>query len=380
MSPCAGSLTLGGAGPPFNLVVGRLRVPVVVWELEKSIPILCIAKELGVQFASRKQAFCFSGHDSKTPSLSFDSARNLWHCFGCGLGGTNIDLVLQVRKCSARQAAEWIRRYHRLDGTSLLNADHLRNATADRSLEQGPEERTTLHQPDPEIYSWLLTNAKITKSTVDMLCRTRGLSSATIHTFGLGELRHTRELARQAFEKWGKERLSRAGLIRAARPTNAFGRHNESRFLWWDHTLLIPFFHGGQVQYVQGRRFSCRQPKYVGLASIEKPLFNGDILNLLPPGERVLVCEGVTDALAASELGYNAVGVLGASSFRFEWAKTLSIFDVHVVPDNDDAGRRFAESIQEALAAFGRGVTVLKPSHGKDLSEDLMFLRNTRAR
>ncbi|MCG3140708.1 MAG: DNA primase [Anaerolineae bacterium] len=37
-------------------------------------------------------------HDDKTPSLTLDTARGLWHCFGCHAGGDAIQFVMQFDK------------------------------------------------------------------------------------------------------------------------------------------------------------------------------------------------------------------------------------------------------------------------------------------
>ena len=57
----------------------------------------------------KTKAYCFAGHDSATPSLSFRTENNLWKCFGCGLGGSNIELVQNVLQLNKRESAEWLK-------------------------------------------------------------------------------------------------------------------------------------------------------------------------------------------------------------------------------------------------------------------------------
>src|SRR5262245_46822182 len=46
-------------------------------------------------------------HDEKSPSFSIDPRKNLFHCFGCGVGGGPIDLVaLYDRAAGFPQALE----------------------------------------------------------------------------------------------------------------------------------------------------------------------------------------------------------------------------------------------------------------------------------
>jgi hypothetical protein len=43
-------------------------------------------------------------HEERTPSFSVDSEKNLFYCFGCGVGGSVIDLHAALRGCDVGQA------------------------------------------------------------------------------------------------------------------------------------------------------------------------------------------------------------------------------------------------------------------------------------
>ena len=45
-------------------------------------------------------------HEDDTASLVVTPAKNLWHCFGCGIGGGPIDWVIKLRGVSFRHAVE----------------------------------------------------------------------------------------------------------------------------------------------------------------------------------------------------------------------------------------------------------------------------------
>lgn len=40
---------------------------------------------------------CCPFHEDDTASLIVTPAKNLWHCFGCGIGGDPIDWVIKLR-------------------------------------------------------------------------------------------------------------------------------------------------------------------------------------------------------------------------------------------------------------------------------------------
>ena len=48
-------------------------------------------------------------HDDAEPSLVITAAKNLWHCFGCQMGGGPIDWVMKMQGVSFRHAVEILR-------------------------------------------------------------------------------------------------------------------------------------------------------------------------------------------------------------------------------------------------------------------------------
>lgn len=46
---------------------------------------------------NRNNKICCPIHKEKTPSLSLDTKRNKWRCFGCGVGGDAIDFISELR-------------------------------------------------------------------------------------------------------------------------------------------------------------------------------------------------------------------------------------------------------------------------------------------
>ena len=48
-------------------------------------------------------------HDDSEPSLIVTPAKNLWHCFGCQVGGGPIDWVMKLKGVSFRHAVELLK-------------------------------------------------------------------------------------------------------------------------------------------------------------------------------------------------------------------------------------------------------------------------------
>lgn len=84
----------------------------------KQIPIADIAARLGITLDAHGKALCFKGHD-KTPSLSVNVRGNYFKCFGCNIGGSNIDLVKEYLNITTGEAIKWIEEQYNLENTAL---------------------------------------------------------------------------------------------------------------------------------------------------------------------------------------------------------------------------------------------------------------------
>lgn len=115
----------------------------------------------------------------------------------------------------------------------------------------------------------------------------------------------------------------------------------------------------------------------MGPVGVEKRLFNAEVLETTRATDPIYVCEGITDVLTAFQIGKPAVGILGATSFRPEWAAKFRKRDVHIVPDNDSAGHRMGEAMARMLAREGLSFVIQRLPFGKDLN-DYMLGRDRR--
>ena len=66
-----------------------------------------IESETGTKF-NRNNKICCPIHREKTPSLSLDTKRNKWHCFGCGCGGDAIDFITELKGLNYVEACKYL--------------------------------------------------------------------------------------------------------------------------------------------------------------------------------------------------------------------------------------------------------------------------------
>lgn len=96
----AACLSAPRSTPPAAFAQQARAPPVTAEALARArdVDIVDVACQLcGVDVSPLGKALC-PFHDERTPSCSFNSARNLFKCFGCGAGGDGIALY---RRCAS---------------------------------------------------------------------------------------------------------------------------------------------------------------------------------------------------------------------------------------------------------------------------------------
>jgi DNA primase catalytic core len=321
------------------------------------IPILDVAVRLGIQVKNNK-AICFI-HNDCHPSLSFNCNKNYWHCFGCNKSGSNIGLVENYNRCNTKEAILWLANEFGIISTGLKIISSKRTS----KILSRPLKSIIEFKADSEVYESFLAKCSLTKEGEEYL-RGRGFSKNTLRHFLIKDIVEIKKVERQLLNEFEQKRLISSGLFAL--------RKQGLSLIWWDHTILFPFYEDNRVIYIQGRRVCSYEPKYLGLCGIKKPLFNGDILEKLTKRDTVYICEGVPDTLSAYQLGMHSIGVLGATSFEKGMVDRFLEFNVIVVPDNDSAGNKFAENIKDIFNNRGHAVQLLRLTHVKDLNELLL--------
>jgi DNA primase len=331
----------------------------------KQIPIIEVAKRLGISVRGTK-AMCFTGHDKASPSLSFLKSRNTWRCFGaCGKHGDGIALVMEKQNLDFKSALTWFAQNFGVDvrppGTDqreTLPAKPKSNLVA----EQETQQKETEFAADAEMYAWLIHHCPPVSSPkgLDYLAG-HGITLECANRFNLRELTDPQAVFGRLVEQWGAQRVYRSGLT--------WGKDGiPERLIWRPPALLFPFRQNGSVIYLQARMFDSDR-KYLNPRGIAKPLFNLDRLTGLPAESLIHICEGVPDTLAMEAHELNAVGVLGATSFRPEWVDPFLKFKLEVLGQGDAAGAKFAADISLFFRTRGKSVRDKRLPEGKDVAD-----------
>jgi DNA primase catalytic core len=286
-------------------------------------------------------------HDDAEASLVVTAAKNLWHCFGCQVGGGPIDWVMKSRGVSFRHAVELLKADPSL---AAGQAGEVRRTTV-RSLPApvafDADDRALLNQTIDYYHQRLLA----TSEAVAYL-KARGLTHPElIATFKLGVADRTLGLRLpEKTRKAGADiraRLQKIGLIR------------ESGHEHFNGSLVIPVFdEGGSVVEVYGRKLldnlRAGTPKHLYLPGPHAGVFNRAALTA---SREIILAESLIDALTFWCAGYrNVTAAYGVEGFTDE---LLAAFKAHgtqrvlIAYDRDDAGDRAAEKLAQRLIAEG---------------------------
>ena len=292
-------------------------------------------------------------HDEKTPSFSVNPERQIFHCFGCGKGGSVFTFLMEHENVTFVEAVHHIAR--RL---------HITIPETQGEREAGSEAESLARVTR---FAALFFHDRLLNSDRDSVVRQyaerRGLSEETIKSFGLGYAPDSwNDLLSAARKKGiGADWLVKAGLAKTGeqRTYDAFRKR-----------LIFPIqAPSGRVVGFGGRALSDEdQPKY--LNSPESPIYRkSQVLyglyqarDALRRQGQALVVEGYMDLLGLHEQGIQGVVALCGTALTREQARLLARYgqQAYLVYDSDQAGVRATWRAIEPLVESGLWTRIVR--------------------
>lgn len=283
-------------------------------------------------------------HGEKTASFKVDPATQLWHCFGCSLGGDAFGFVMRTQNLEFPEAVRLLADRARIEITEEGGA----------GVPMGRKERLVAASGAAAEYfhRQLASSKEPGAEKARAYLSGRGLGSDVAKRWSLGYAPHARGaltawLATQGFTR---DEAIEANLILA-------GDRGETKDRFFDRVMFPISDLQGRVIAFGGRVIGQGQPKY--LNSSDTPIFHKsanmyaiDVAksNIVASGTAVVV-EGYTDVIALHEAGIRtAVATLG-TALTARHVKLLGRFAKRVVYlfDGDEAGMRAADRAAEFL-------------------------------
>ncbi len=330
-----------------------------------AIPVKAVGEFLGLSLPIKGSARCpFTDHDDNNPSFVINSVGQRWKCFGCDRTGGAIDLVKFYLGCSFLDAKKWLAHESGLISSAKRN----KRSSIPRKEESYFDKKTPIEtKPDHELYAALLAKSPLLKTGENYLC-SRGIKAEIIDRFTIGQV-PSMDILRGMVTEFSYERFEASGLLTKQSQPKSF------HFMFSEGALLFPYFENELPSYFQARVIDNRsnRKRWCNLSNRSTRTYNTDILNDSSI-ERLAICEGAIDVLSATQLGCEAIGLMGVSARLTDVEMTsLRGKQVDLFLDWDEPGEVCAAKLRTELARFGVAATrkSAPPSGAKDINEYL---------
>jgi DNA primase len=325
-----------------------------------------IVRVVGEYVRLKKNGQNFTGlcpfHSEKTPSFAVHPVKQIYHCFGCGVGGDVFKFVMEMDKCDFMEAVRTV-----ADKCGIAIPRARESSPEERKEQQQRTALVELHREAAGFFARQLESTPEGKAARGYLAD-RGLDGEAIARFGLGYAPASGEaLLRHLKTKYSEKLVELAGL--ASRDPS--GRvHDRFR-----RRIIFPIANeSGKVVAFGGRALGDDLPKY--LNSPETPIYiKSTVLYHLDRAKEpiratdaAILVEGYMDTIAVAGTGINNVVASCGTSLTEAQVKLISRFTRRIIVnyDPDTAGQAATERSLAVLLEHNCDVRVLALPGGKD--------------
>ncbi len=307
-------------------------------------------------------------HAEKTPSFTVSPVRQIFHCFGCGVGGNVFTFVMKIE---GTDFPETVRELARRAGIVVPVTEGPKAAGHEAGSRARLEQ---LHEAAAAWFHGNLKDPQVGREATAYLAG-RGIGPETIEAFRLGWAPPAWDGLIKKLESQGYKasELATAGLTVAREgTTRSQGAGYYDRFRG---RLMIPIsdLHRRVIAF-GGRGLGDETPKY--LNSPETPLFSKgrSLFGLERAREAasranaLIIVEGYFDAIALHQAGITHVAATLGTALTPEHIRIIRRFvqRVALVFDPDPAGVRAALRTLELFVDSGIAVRVISLPQGQD--------------
>jgi DNA primase len=320
----------------------------------------------------KKQGSRYTGlcpfHEEKTPSFTISAEKNLYHCFGCGVGGNIFGFIMALEGIGFQEAVKIVAQRSGIPIPSFKSSER---------REAGIEQK--LFDLNESVATWFFQNLSKYEDAYSYL-KKRAVEEDTVKKYRLGYAPDTWDSLLKYLRGKGldDETLRKSGLFAA-------GKTNELYDMFRGRIIFPIQDYEGRIVGFGGRTMKDDAVKY--LNSPETPVFHksrslfGLYLSHKPMREKncAILVEGYFDQLMMWQAGFkNTVAPLG-TSFNRQGASVLKRYtsDVIIAFDSDEAGMNAGLRTLTPLLSNGFNVRFLKIEEGKDPDE---FIRKNGAK
>jgi len=290
-------------------------------------------------------------HGEKTPSFVVSPSKQIYHCFGCGVGGDSIKFVMELEKLSYPEAIEKL--------ASMYNFS--------LAYTKGSSDYSDAKRVLESIQTWYVKNLE-NNPTAKQYLLDRGIAQSSIQQFGIGyvpdgaSVMHFLNSALLPLPK-----AVDAGIIAQGEGGRYYARLVER--------ITFPIFStSGAAVGFGGRTITNHPAKYIN--SPQTKLFNKSRLlygydlakESIYKNRKLIVCEGYLDVVMFHQAGFTEAVASMGTALTPEHLPLLRKGDPKIILayDGDKAGVAAALKAAQMLSVAGfDGGVVLFPD-GQD--------------
>lgn len=304
-------------------------------------------------------------HNEKSPSFSVSPTKQLYHCFGCGVGGNVITFIMEYENYTFVEAVKMLAQRA---GVDLPEVSDSKEQQKERDLKSTLLEINKL----AATYYYHQLRQDNTKLGYSYLQK-RGLSDKTINQFGLGYANQTGI----GLYKYLKSQGYNDDILKE---TGLFSYDKKVHDKFWNRVMFPIMDINNKVIGFGGRVMGEGKPKY--LNSPETKLFDKSRnlygLNIARTSRKnnLIICEGYMDVISMHQAGFNqAVASLGTALTSGQ-ARLLKRYtdNVLITYDSDEAGVKAALRAIPILKEAGLSTKVINMQPYKDPDEFIKAL------
>lgn len=348
----------------------------------RELDILQVADLLGMGLRN-KRALCIH-HDDHHPSLAFNVKKNTCHCYSCGFSADTIGLVRERLNLGFSEACHWLADHFDvyIGDDRYGNSARYTEKSADKKLLTASDRRmASLRAHFAETH---VSHGYVAPSSVDVEFYQQMFRQMHLSESGRRFLFEERLLSPEALK-----------VCHIVSTEQSVCMARVGRGVFDGPSLIFPYFdQEGRLVSVQSRYLG--KPKSESSSDMDKVSFDEvkpkeiprfkfapgshrmiyglDRLKDYPSDEPLLITEGPSDCWTALTLGIHAIAIPSATLFDRRFQGLLAGRNLHIFPDQDEAGLSLYFELKKALPSL---VYHQLPEGCKDLSEYYLKLRRS---
>jgi DNA primase len=278
-------------------------------------------------------------HSEKSPSFNVHPTKQIYHCFGCGVGGDVFKFVMEMEKCSFPESIRVV-----AEKCGIAVPQPKERSPEERKENQQRAALVEMHRVAQTFFTKQLegtAEGKVARAYLE----DRGLEKTAIDQFGIGYAPSGGDLLlRSLKQKYPEMLLVESGLVSRDQSGRLFDRFRRR--------ITFPIANeSGKIVAFGCRALGDDMPKY--LNSPETPIYSkSNILYHLDRAKEALrrsdfavLVEGYMDAIAVARAGISNVVASCGTSLAEPQIKLLARFTRRVIVnyDPDTAGQTATE-------------------------------------